>query len=188
VLRPRLLRSFGWDVLHVLAKDWYEDADAVLGRIEQRLTGEVRAAVEPSSEPTGEAEPLSDRDVWLEKGVAVPSPSSAPAAQPPAAVPPMPTSPPPRPRQTAAPVVPSPQAISQLLCGQTRYFEFVGGTSKKYWHVAVTGSELVVSFGRIGTAGQVKRKAFPSETLARREAEALIREKLGKGYQEVQSA
>jgi predicted DNA-binding WGR domain protein len=52
----------------------------------------------------------------------------------------------------------------------------------------VTGAELVVSFGRIGTAGQLKRKAFPSEAMARREAEALIREKLGKGYHEVHPA
>ena len=84
------------------------------------------------------------------------------------------------------PIPPPPRRISQLLPGQTRYFEFIGGTSKKYWHVTVDGCELVVSFGRIGTAGQLKRKTFPGEALARSEAEALIREKIGKGYQEVQ--
>ncbi|HET9316313.1 MAG TPA: WGR domain-containing protein [Vicinamibacteria bacterium] len=47
-------------------------------------------------------------------------------------------------------------------------------------------AELVVSFDRIGTTGQIKRKTFPNESLARHEAEALIREKIGKGYQEVQ--
>jgi predicted DNA-binding WGR domain protein len=81
--------------------------------------------------------------------------------------------------------VPVPQRISQLLPGQTRYFELVGGSSKKYWHVTVSGTELVVSFGRIGTSGQVKRKTLPNESMARHEAEGLIREKLGKGYEEV---
>ena len=40
-------------------------------------------------------------------------------------------------------------------------------------------------FGRIGTDGQVSRKDFPTSEGARAEAEKLIREKLGKGYQEV---
>jgi RNA-directed DNA polymerase len=72
--------------------------------------------------------------------------------------------------------------------GKTRSFEFVGGTSRKYWHVTVDGTDLVVSFGRIGTAGQRKRKSFPTEEGARKAAEALIREKLGKGYKEVHPA
>jgi superfamily I DNA and/or RNA helicase len=37
VLRPRLLRSFGWNVVLILTKDWFEDADAVLQSLEQRL-------------------------------------------------------------------------------------------------------------------------------------------------------
>jgi predicted DNA-binding WGR domain protein len=119
-------------------------------------------------------------------------------AQPPSAAPP-PASPPPAsagPKAgVASPAVPAPAGggttppaagrISQLLPGQTRYFEFIGGSSKKYWHVTVDGCALVVSFGRIGTAGQLKRKTFPNEAMARHEAESLIREKLGKGYQEV---
>lgn len=51
--------------------------------------------------------------------------------------------------------------------------------------MTVDGPELVVAFGRIGTAGQVKRRSLASELVARAEAEVLIREKLGKGYQEV---
>jgi hypothetical protein len=37
VLRPRLLRSFGWNVVLILTKDWFEDAAAVLKSLEQRL-------------------------------------------------------------------------------------------------------------------------------------------------------
>jgi len=73
---------------------------------------------------------------------------------------------------------------SALPAGRVRCFEFVEGGSRKFWHVAVDGSELVVSFGRIGTQGQVKRKPFAAADGARREAERLIREKLAKGYRE----
>ncbi len=76
--------------------------------------------------------------------------------------------------------------ISALPPGETRLFELIGGRSRKYWHVTVDGSELVVSFGRIGTQGQLKRKPFASQEAARREAERLIRQKLAKGYKEVE--
>ena len=200
VLRPRLLRGFGWDVVHVLAKDWLEDATAVLQSLVRRLAnGEppIDAGAAESEASCGEAEPLSDRDVWLEKGVKPPSVAAPPVAGTgvPTPVPPAPAIAPdatpvpsPRPAALAPPAATSASALSQLLPGQTRYFEFVGGASRKYWHVTVSGAELVVSFGRIGTSGQVKRKTFPSEALARREAEALVREKLGKGYQEVHPA
>jgi predicted DNA-binding WGR domain protein/very-short-patch-repair endonuclease len=37
VFRPGLLRSFGWRVLDLPGKDWLDNADAVLGRIEAML-------------------------------------------------------------------------------------------------------------------------------------------------------
>jgi hypothetical protein len=36
VLRPRLLRNFGWNVALVLTKDWFENADALMKTIEQQ--------------------------------------------------------------------------------------------------------------------------------------------------------
>jgi very-short-patch-repair endonuclease len=38
VLRPRLLRLFGWIVMLVLTKDWLANSAAVLQSIEERLT------------------------------------------------------------------------------------------------------------------------------------------------------
>ena len=35
-----------------------------------------------------------------------------------------------------------------------RRFEFVGGSSAKFWEVSVNGGEVTVCYGRIGTAGQ----------------------------------
>ncbi len=66
-----------------------------------------------------------------------------------------------------------------------RRFELVEGTSSKFWEVSVTDAELTVRFGRIGTQGQSKSKTFASAQAAQQEEAKLIREKAGKGYQEV---
>lgn len=68
--------------------------------------------------------------------------------------------------------------------GAPRRFEFVGGTSSKYWIVELDGASQTVRFGRIGTQGQARTKTFGSPEEARRETEKLILEKTGKGYVE----
>jgi predicted DNA-binding WGR domain protein len=65
-----------------------------------------------------------------------------------------------------------------------RRFVYSQGTSNKFWEVAVAGSELTVTWGRIGTAGQTKTKALAGEDAARAAAAKLIAEKIGKGYTE----
>ena len=37
MMRPRLLRAFGWKVTSVLAKDWYEDQAAEIARLPEML-------------------------------------------------------------------------------------------------------------------------------------------------------
>jgi hypothetical protein len=37
VLRPRLLRAFGWNIALLLTKNWFEDADAALKSLEQQI-------------------------------------------------------------------------------------------------------------------------------------------------------
>lgn len=66
-----------------------------------------------------------------------------------------------------------------------RRFEMVEGTSSKFWEVATEGKNVVVRFGRIGTDGQTKSKAYASPDAATKEAEKLVKEKTGKGYAEV---
>lgn len=66
-----------------------------------------------------------------------------------------------------------------------RRFEFVEGTSSKFWEPELNGSTFIVTFGRIGTAGQRKEKAFPDEASARREYEKKVAEKQREGYREV---
>ncbi len=44
LMRPKLLRDFGWKATFVLAKDWYQDNAAVLERLGKLLAGEEAAA------------------------------------------------------------------------------------------------------------------------------------------------
>ncbi|MBL8915473.1 MAG: WGR domain-containing protein [Archangium sp.] len=69
-----------------------------------------------------------------------------------------------------------------------RRFEFVEGSSSKFWEVSVEGNTLTVVFGKIGTAGQTKPKDFASPEAAQKEADKLVSEKTKKGYVEVGSA
>ncbi len=66
----------------------------------------------------------------------------------------------------------------------TRYFEFVEGTSFKFYEVGVCGDDVTVRFGRIGTQGQTLVKTFPDAIAAARHAERLIKAKTTKGYLE----
>jgi predicted DNA-binding WGR domain protein len=67
----------------------------------------------------------------------------------------------------------------------TRSFEFVGGSSAKFWQVTVAGCDVTVRYGRLGTNGQTQTRNFHDSAVARRHAEKLIGEKTGKGYREV---
>lgn len=66
-----------------------------------------------------------------------------------------------------------------------RQFELVEGTARRFWQIHQDGSDISVSFGRIGTRGQTQIKPFPDASRAAREMEKLIAEKLKKGYLEV---
>ena len=62
------------------------------------------------------------------------------------------------------------------------------GTSNKFWTIEVSGAEHTVHYGRLGTDGQVKTKAFADAAKAAASAEKLIAEKLAKGYTEAGTA
>lgn len=66
-----------------------------------------------------------------------------------------------------------------------RRFEYVEGTSNKFWCIELQGASFVVTFGRMGTAGQTQTKSFDSPDLAHAEHDKLILEKVKKGYAEV---
>lgn len=66
----------------------------------------------------------------------------------------------------------------------TRRFEFVGGTSAKFWECVVVGNQVTVRYGRLGTDGQTQTKDFSSPESAQKHADGLVSSKLKKGYVE----
>jgi DNA ligase-1 len=69
-----------------------------------------------------------------------------------------------------------------------RRFEFVEGSSAKFWEVCVAGVDVTVNWGRLGTSGQSQTKTFDTAEAATKHATKLIGEKTKKGYQEVANA
>ncbi|HTQ45008.1 MAG TPA: WGR domain-containing protein [Polyangiaceae bacterium] len=66
----------------------------------------------------------------------------------------------------------------------TRRFVCTEDGSNKFWEGSVEGNSVTTRWGKVGTSGQTKTKAFASPEAAQGELEKLIREKVGKGYVE----
>jgi DNA ligase 1 len=86
-----------------------------------------------------------------------------------------------RPKTAVSTVAPAATASNP---SAVRHYEYVGGTSSKFWEISVSGCEVTVRYGRIGSAGTSKVKAHVDAQAAQREADKLIAEKTGKGYVE----
>ncbi len=69
-----------------------------------------------------------------------------------------------------------------------RRFEYVEGTSSKFWTVWCEGNDFFTQFGKIGSAGQKKLKSFSSPAQAEVEMAKKIAEKVREGYTEVGGA
>lgn len=65
--------------------------------------------------------------------------------------------------------------------GGWRRFEM----DEKFWAISIDGDSHTVKYGKIGTGGQEKTKSFDDEDAAKKDYEKLIKEKTGKGYEEV---
>lgn len=65
-----------------------------------------------------------------------------------------------------------------------RYFEFVEGSSSKFWEVSQAGNTMTTRWGRIGSAGQSKTKTFADEAAAADAMAVLIEQKTDEGYVE----
>jgi len=157
LLQPTILRVFGWRIAVVLTKDWYQQPETVVKRLEKLLKDEAEESG-PVEEDDGDEE---DEEVWVEH--AQPEVAGRVAVQPP-----LPNA------------VTAPEAASSV----TRCFKFVGCASRKFWEISVAGHTLTVRFGRMGTQGQSQTKTFDNEARAQREAERLIAAKVKKGYVE----
>jgi DNA ligase-1 len=128
----------------------------------------------PAPEP---AKPAAPEKIVVATAAVSPAPKSrksAPAAEPskPAATKPIPVPP------------PVSRGGSKMAATPKRYFEFVDGSSSKFWEIWMDGKEVTTRWGKIGTDGQTKTKPFADEAKAKKEYDKLLAEKTGKGYSE----
>jgi DNA ligase-1 len=77
-----------------------------------------------------------------------------------------------------------PPAAAPVASTAAQRFEFVEGSSSKFWEVLTNGNDLTTRWGKIGTSGQSKTKTFKDAAAAQAEMTKLIAEKTGKGYRE----
>ena len=68
------------------------------------------------------------------------------------------------------------------------YFEFVEGSSSKFWEIAIAGTTVTTRYGKIGTPGQSTPKTYKSAGEAKAEHDKLVAEKTKKGYKLVRGA
>lgn len=74
--------------------------------------------------------------------------------------------------------------VAKKSAGKARRFEFVEGTSAKFWEISASGATVKVRFGRIGTEGQTRDKTMSDAAAAQAHAGKMIAEKLKEGYRE----
>ena len=67
-----------------------------------------------------------------------------------------------------------------------RRLELTDDKSHKFWEVVVDGDTVTTRWGRIGTNGQVKSKAYKDGATAQRDADKQLAKKVDKGYVEVE--
>lgn len=89
------------------------------------------------------------------------------------------------PKKKAAPAkAAAAPAAAPKAAGGARRFEFVEGSSSKFWEITLEGSSFTTSYGKIGTAGQMSMKEYDSDDKAKKEYDKLVAEKTKKGYVE----
>lgn len=93
------------------------------------------------------------------------------------------------PKPAPIPVAPITPAVASMSAApispqSARYFEFVEGTSNKFWEVSQTDHTMTTRWGRIGSAGQSKTKTFADAATAANAVALLIEQKTDEGYVE----
>ena len=162
LMRPKLLRDFGWRVAFVLAKDWYEDRAAVLDRLTRLLAGDEEPEEDEADEADEEnLEAEQDAEQFQAEAVELKvDPPVQPAAESEATVEasetPLVAA---RTGQDSATILTTPIEAT-VAESSTRRFEVASGNSNKFWEITLAGVQHTVRFGRIGSKGQSVTKTF----------------------------
>ncbi|MEI7893546.1 MAG: WGR domain-containing protein [Myxococcales bacterium] len=91
---------------------------------------------------------------------------------------------PPKKAAAKAPEAPAKKPSAPAKTAGARTFEFVEGSSSKFWEIRREDCAVFTRYGRIGAAGQETMKDFDSPEKAAKEYDKLLAEKQKKGYVE----
>lgn len=72
--------------------------------------------------------------------------------------------------------------ISDTKPDEPYYYEFVAGTSSKFWEITVNGNSYTTRFGKIGTDGKASTKEWASQEDSIKQATKQRNLKIKKGY------
>ena len=165
VMRPRLLRGFGWRLTHTIAKDWQADQGAELERLLRLLAG----AEDPWLHYLEADESEDDEQDQEEADAPAPEAATEGAKTP----------------QVEPEVAELLEPTEDVVAHQDQcYLEFSNETSNKFWEITLNARSHTVRFGRIGSQGQTRTKTFGTPAEARGDFDRLIRQKRAKGYQD----
>lgn len=157
VLRPSILRAFGWTVVEVLMKDLERDIESVLERIERVVKNPEEPVSEHEPEPEIEPEIKSEPELDV---------AETPALEP----------------EAESEPEPEQESAGEPASSQTQYFEYRDEKSAKFWEITISDSKFTVRYGKVGNKGQSRTKVFDSPEQAEMEAKKVIRSKIRKGY------
>ena len=149
----------------------FEDDDEASENTEKKIAEKVAKGFKELGGGAAAAAPAKKKSPFDEED------DDAPAAKPAAA--------PPAPKKAApAPAAAGGGKSSKSGEAGAKYYEFIEGTSSKFWEIRVDGTTFYTRYGKIGTDGQMTQKDFDSPEKTQAEANKLIAEKTKKGYEE----
>ncbi|PQO38849.1 DNA helicase [Blastopirellula marina] len=162
MMRPRLLRNFGWRITQVFAKDWYADPASELDRLLQILAGAEDPWLASHEKELGESVDITDEE---QPTTAVEVDDASEHSE-----------------LELARLEKTPVAEDTSISKEQSYLELKDDHSQKFWEITLSGNSYTVRFGRIGTSGQSRTKTFADNTTAAQDYQRLLREKTAKGY------
>lgn len=155
--RPMILEAFGWKILRILNKDWLEQKERVLERIQNLLnTNSFEEDTETIPLVNFDEPELTEQESSVETN-----------------------------KIEAEEMVVKDNSITPDETEHYQRLEFSEGNSNKFWEITTSGTQLKVRYGRIGNKAQESIKTFDTEEKARLEMEKMLLKKLAKGYQRV---
>ncbi|MFP5039989.1 AAA domain-containing protein [Parasediminibacterium sp. JCM 36343] len=151
--RPAILKTFGWKMIFVTAKDWLQEPKRVINLILKRL--KEASSTEAETEKDEKSLFLAAKNTETTKYSQT--------------------------QLFAQDEAEKAENTPYSHLSFTSIF-FKDEKSHKFWEAAIDGAKLITRFGKAGTKGQTQIKTFATAALAEKEKAKLLADRIEKGY------